>query len=223
MDGLVYSVDDDAAAREELFDLVGSAGYMAQAMGSGAEFLEFVRPDRPSCVLLDLNMPGSDGFAVQTAIAARELPTAVIMVSGAGAIAHAVRAARAGAVQFLEKPCRRSDVIDAIEEGLAIARARESETRANRNARESIGRLAPRERDVLSGLVAGLSSKQIAYHLGLSPRTVEIYRGKLTLKLGLKSSPLVIRLAIDAGVAPLPIPDERSGHSLRYAGGGSAP
>jgi two-component system, LuxR family, response regulator FixJ len=220
VEGLIYIVDDDATAREELVELVASAGYVAHAMGSGAEFLEFVRPDRPSCVLLDLNMPGSDGFAVQTAIAARELPTAVIMVSGAAAIAHAVRAARAGAVQFLEKPCRRSDVIDAITEGLAIARARESETRAGRDARERIGRLAPRELDVLSGLVAGLSSKQIAYHLGLSPRTVELYRGKLTLKVGVKSLPLLIRLAIEAGIAPLAIEEERHERGVRYSAGG---
>ncbi len=207
MNGLVYIVDDNEAARDELVELVQSAGYRTQALGSGTEFLDLAFPDEPACVLLDLNMPGPDGFEVQTALQARELPIVVVMISGQGEICHAVRAARAGAVQFLQKPCRRSEVAAAIEEALELAAERQGQLRASSSARGRIARLAPRELEVLSGLLAGLSSKQIAYHMDLSPRTVEIYRGKLMLKLGLRSLPLVIRLASEAGVVPMALPD----------------
>jgi two-component system response regulator FixJ len=196
-----YVVDDEAAVRRSLTLLLRAAGYEVGTFESGEAFLEAANAGLPlGCVLLDLSMPGMDGLAVQREITARHLPHAVVMITAHGDVPAAVQAMKAGACDFIEKPFRGEDILAAAEAALQRCASHLAEAAEAAEAAERIATLSPREVDVLRGLVAGRQNKMIAQHLGISPRTVEIHRGNLMAKLGVRSLPDIVRMALAAGI-----------------------
>lgn len=195
----VHLVDDDEAIRRSAGFMLKSAGFAVNAHESGVALLA-EREIPPGCILLDVRMPGMDGLAVMEALRERGVTLPVIVMTGHGDVGLAVRAMKAGAVDFIEKPFEKSALIASLEEGFARV---EQVDRGQLRAREAATRLevlTPRERDVLNGLVSGLPNKTIAYDLGISARTVEIYRANMMTKLGVRSLSEALRIAFAAGL-----------------------
>jgi two-component system response regulator FixJ len=195
----VHLVDDDEAIRRSAGFMLKAAGFAVAAHESGVEFLK-EREIEPGCILLDVRMPGMDGLAVMEALKERGLGLPVIVMTGHGDVGLAVRAMKAGAIDFIEKPFEKASLMAALDEG--FARVEQSDRRKVR-AEEAALRLevlTARERDVLNGLVSGLPNKTIAYDLGISARTVEIYRANMMTKLGVRSLSEALRIAFAAGL-----------------------
>jgi len=192
---LIHVVDDDESLRAALLELLDAAGYEARGYASTGEFLLDPPPDRPGCVLLDMRMPGPSGLELQAALQRRGVALPVIFLTGHADVASSVRAMKAGAVDFLEKPVGRDTLFDALQRAL-------QRDAAQRNAREDadrqrarLGVLTPREREVFDRIVAGRLNKQIAAELGIALRTVKAYRADLMAKLGVGSAAELGRLA----------------------------
>lgn len=199
----VYVVDDDDAVRDSLSRFLRIAGLEPRAFGSAAEFLDALPSLVPGCVVLDIHMPGLSGLDALQILHDRGSPLSVIMLTGSGDVAMAVRAMKNGAVEFIEKPCEDGALFAALEAGFETLGQRVSEAAARERAKAAVALLTPREHQVLQGMLAGLPNKLIGYRLGLSMRTVEVYRGKLMDKLGARSLSAAMRLALAAGVEPL--------------------
>ena len=199
----VYLVDDDDAIRRSASFMLKTSGLTVAAFASGVDFLKAVRGLGPGCVLLDVRMPDIDGLAVQAELKARGIALPVIVMTGHGDVTVAVAAMKAGAVDFLEKPFEKSELLAALDDG--FARIDHSGHRAERSALAVIRleALTPRECDVLHGLVNGLPNKTIGYDLGISPRTVEIHRAHLMTKLEVRSLAEALRIAFAAGWSEL--------------------
>ena len=198
-DKTVYLVDDEEAIRRSAGFMLRTSGHRVEAFESGVDFLKVARDLAPGCILLDIRMPGMDGLEVQEALNDRGIALPVVIMTGHGDITIAVRAMKAGAVDFIEKPFEKAVLMGALER--AWQRLERSGQRAAR-AEEAAMRLrilTPRERDVLDGLVEGLPNKTIAYDLGISPRTVEIHRANVMAKLEVKSLSEALRIAFAAG------------------------
>jgi two-component system response regulator FixJ len=196
----VYVVDDDEAIRRSLSFMLRTSGHKVDLFTQGEEFLKGAAKLDPGCVLLDIRMPGMDGLEVQRALAEQGVSLPVIIMTGHGDVGLAVRAMKAGAIDFIEKPFEKATLMSALEQG--FSRIGETDLRRLR-AQEAATRLealTPRERDVLKGLVSGLPNKSIAYDLGISPRTVEIHRANLMTKLDVKSLSEALRIAFAAGL-----------------------
>lgn len=203
-DKRVYVVDDDEAIRRSLNFMLRTSGHTVDLFTCGEEFLKVVSKLEPGCVLLDIRMPGLDGLEVQQALARDGVTLPVIIMTGHGDVNLAVRAMKAGAIDFIEKPFEKATMMSALEQG--FGRLGESDLRKLR-AQEAATRLealTARERDVLKGLVEGLPNKSIAYDLGISPRTVEIHRANLMTKLDVKSLSEALRIAFAAGLGDQP-------------------
>jgi two-component system, LuxR family, response regulator FixJ len=198
----VYVVDDDEAVRDSLEILLETSGFRARSFGSALAFLEAAGTLSPGCLVADVRMPEMDGLELQERLNEAGLRFPVIIITGHGDVPIAVRAMKAGAVDFIEKPFANESILESIR--LALARleqtAEQDAAAAAANARLAL--LTPRERQVLEGLVAGLPNKTIAYDLEISPRTVEIYRARVMDKMAAGSLPELVRLALAAGVAP---------------------
>jgi len=199
----VYLVDDEAPVRRSLGFMLKTSGYEVEQFESGESFLKAAGQLAPGCVLLDVRLGGLDGLAVQQALKDRGIMLPVIIITGHGDVGLAVRAMKAGAVDFLEKPFEKSAVIAAIDHALARTQGRAELERLADQARAQLNGLTPRERDVLNGLVEGQSNKVIAYDLGISPRTVEIHRANLMSKLGVNSLSDALKIAFTARMAQL--------------------
>jgi two-component system, LuxR family, response regulator FixJ len=199
----VYLVDDDDAIRRSASFMLKTSGYLVETFASGADFLKTARALDPGCVLLDVRMPDIDGLAVQAEMKAHGIALPVIVMTGHGDVTVAVTAMKAGAVDFLEKPFEKAEMLAALDDG--FARIDRCGHRAERTALAVIrlAALTPRERDVLHGLVHGLPNKTIAYNLGISPRTVEIHRAHLMTKLDVRSLSEALRIAFSAGWSEL--------------------
>jgi two-component system response regulator FixJ len=207
---LVYIVDDDDAVRRSAGFMLKTSGFDVEAFASGVEFLKQVKTGDPGCILLDVRMPGMDGLEVQRELNAQGIALPVIVLTGHGDVNVAVAAMKAGALDFIEKPFEKSVLLSALEEGFAqIERLDRSKTRAS-EAATRLQALTPRENDVLLGLVRGHPNKTIAYDLGISPRTVEIYRANLMTKLGVQSLSEVLRIAFAAGLGDTPAASQES-------------
>jgi len=194
----VHVVDDDDGVRRSVAFMLKHAGYRVESHISGVEFLKSVKLATRGCVLLDVCMPQIDGLVVQQEMAARGIDMPVVILTGHGDIAAAVKAMRAGAVNFLEKPYEKEDLLHAIEEALKrIDRLDDRDMKAG-EAKIRLASLTGREHDVLNGLVAGYPNKTIAYDLGISPRTVEIYRANMMEKLRVRSLSEALRIAFIA-------------------------
>ena len=199
---LIHVVDDDDSLRASLLDLLGAAGFEARGHASTGDFLLDPLPDRPGCILLDVRMPGPSGLDLQDALQRRACALPVVFLTGHADVATTVRAMRAGAVDFLEKPVRRDTLFDALARALAVdagLRAARDEA-LRRRARLAV--LTPRERMVFDGIVAGRLNKQIAADLGLGLRTVKAYRAQLMDKLGVTTAAELGRLAGEAHDPP---------------------
>ena len=197
-----YVVDDEAVVRRSLVLLLRSAGFEAEAFPSGEAFLDASEPAF-GCVLLDLRMPGMDGLAVQRELGSRGWTLPVIIVTAHGDVPMAVEAMRRGASDFLEKPYDSDHLLRAVDAALARGADRRARLREATDAARLLDALSPREREVLTGLVAGQQNKEIARDLSLSPRTVELHRANLMEKLGARSLSDAIRLALAADPALL--------------------
>lgn len=197
-DQLVHIVDDDDGVRRSVAFMLRHAGYRVEPHISGVEFLKDAKSLERSCVLLDVRMPELDGLQVQLELARIGIDMPVVILTGHGDIALAVKAMRAGAVNFIEKPCEKEVLLHAIGEAFQrLDRLHDREMKAD-EARVRLASLTGRERDVLNGLVAGYPNKTIAYDLGISPRTVEIYRANMMEKLRVRSLSEALRIAFIA-------------------------
>jgi len=196
----VYVVDDDAAVRRSLERLLDSAGFKPVLYETPMTFLGAV-PDLPEgCVLLDVRMPGLDGLAVQAWLEKLDSALPVIVMTGQGDVKTAVRAMKAGAVDFIEKPFDDDVLLNAIDAALTRP-GRPDRDREVLEAAERLAALSPREREVLAALMAGHPNKVIAYDLGISVRTVEVHRARMMNRLGVRQLAEAIRLAVMARMA----------------------
>jgi two-component system response regulator FixJ len=196
----VYIVDDDGAFRSALERLLRSAGLTAVSFESASAFLKAAPELIGGCVLLDVRMPGMGGLELQTQLKSVGFKLPTIVMTLKGDMETAVRAMKGGAVDFIEKPFNDEGLLGAIEAALAIAPGPTRE-REGMEAAKRVARLSPRERQVLDGLVAGRLTKQIAYDLGISARTVEAHRARMLVRLGIHSPAEAVRLAVMAELA----------------------
>jgi len=199
---LVHIVDDDAQVRASTSFLLRGRGYATEIYASGEEFLHQADLNR-GCVLLDLRMPGMNGFEVQRALIERGAELPVIMLSGHGDIKIAVEAMKLGAMDFLEKPYGEHELIDALTRGCEASAAKAANRAGRAAAVARIETLSGREREVLQGLVAGHPNKGIARLLGLSVRTIEMHRARMLASLGVGSLAEAVRIAVAADLPPL--------------------
>jgi two-component system response regulator FixJ len=191
----VHVVDDDAAVRRSLERLLSSAGFAAVSYPTPEAFLEAAPGLAAGCILLDVQMPGMDGLMLQAELRARGGGLPVIVMTGHGDVATAVRAMKAGAADFIEKPFNDEVLVTVIEAALGkvgdVGRDRDAAAAAQR-----IATLSPREREVLEGLVGGRSTKEIAFDLGISIRTVEVHRSRMMERLDVRQFAEAVRLAV---------------------------
>ena len=194
---LVHIIDDEDSVRNSIGFMLQTTGYSVRPWPSGAVFLRELRNAEPGCILLDIRMPEIDGLQVQQQLNARGVTMPVIVLTGHGDVSIAVKAMRAGAVDFLEKPFEAEQLLCSIEKAFAHMGEASSATRTDA-ARTQIASLSAREREVLDGLAAGYPNKTIAYDLGISPRTVEVHRANLMQKLGARSLSEALRITFTA-------------------------
>ncbi|HEX4736017.1 MAG TPA: response regulator [Allosphingosinicella sp.] len=202
MSPLIHIVDDDAQVRAATSYLLSSHGYATETYSGGAEFLARAQLDR-GLLLLDLRMPGMDGHQVLEELVRRGIAIPVVVMSGHGELGPAVEAMKLGAVDFLSKPPSEEELLSAVRRALALFSEGQEKRNAEQEAVARLERLSPRERQMLQGLVAGLSNKEIARRLGLSPRTVEMHRANMMDELGTETLPEALRIALDARLPPL--------------------
>src|SRR5262245_59239457 len=200
VESAVLIVDDDASLREALRSLFGSVGLPVRLFGSAAEFLGSKLPDVPSCLVLDVRLPGLSGLDFQTELAKADIHVPIVFITGHGDIPMTVRAMKAGAVEFLTKPFRDQDLLDAVRLGLERDRARREAGRALSELRAAFDTLTAREKEVLAFVTAGLLNKQIAAEMGVSEITVKVHRGNTMRKMGAKSFADLVRMADALGL-----------------------
>ncbi len=196
----IHIVDDDEAARESLAFLLGAAGHAVKTFNSAGAFLEALSGMAVSCVVTDIRMPGVDGLELMRRLTADGHRFPVIMITGHGDVPLAVEAMKLGAFDFLEKPFDDDIVIAAINAALRRAETATESQHESAEIAERLHGLSPRERQVLEGLVAGQPNKAIGRDLGISPRTVEIYRAKVMEKMKAASLSELVRLAVRVGI-----------------------
>ncbi|MGO8696252.1 MAG: response regulator transcription factor [Limisphaerales bacterium] len=191
----VYVVDDDASIREALSSLARSVGLSVETFSAAKEFLRHKRSEAPACLVLDVRLPGSSGMELQRELAAADNQIPIVFITGHGDIPMSVRAMKAGAVEFLTKPFRDQDLLDAIQQ--AIARDAEALKQRSETAelRTRYEMLTEREREVMRFVVQGLMNKQIAGELGTSEITVKIQRGQVMQKMQAESVPDLVRIS----------------------------
>ncbi len=194
---IVFVIDDDASIRNALKGLISSVGLH---VGSAQEFLRSSRPDAPSCLVLDVRLPGISGLDFQRELARANIHIPIIFITGHGDIPMSVRAMKAGAVEFLTKPFRDQDLLDAIQLALERDRARPQQEAEIAVLRERFESLTPREREVLPLVVSGLLNKQIAAEIGTSETTAKVHRGQLMRKMGADSLADLVRMAERMGI-----------------------
>ncbi len=197
----VFVVDDDRSVREGLVDLIHSVGMKVEAFGSAEEFLRHKRPDTPACLVLDVRLPGPSGLDLQRQVGRSEHPIPIIFITGHGDIPMSVRAMKDGAVEFLTKPFRDQDLLDAIHQALDSDRAAREQRSKAVELRRRYESVTPREREVMQLVVRGLLNKQIASELGASEVTIKMHRGQVMHKMKAESVVELLRMAEMIGAA----------------------
>jgi FixJ family two-component response regulator len=203
---IVFVVDADVSVRDPLRGLIGSVGLSVEFFSSPLEFLQRKRPDMPSCLVLDVRLPGKSGLDFQRELAEADILIPLIFVTGYGDIRTSVRAMKAGAVDFLTKPFHDQDLLDAIQVGLERDRARRQQQAETAMLRGRLELLTPRESAVLPLVVWGLLNKQIAAEIGTTEATVKVHRSQLMKKMDADSLPDLVRMAEKIGI---PSPGDR--------------
>ncbi len=196
----VVVIDDDASVRKALDNLFRSVGLAVELFGSPQEFLQSERPDRPGCIVLDVRFPGRSGLDMQREISAANTPLPIIFITGYGDIPMSVRAMKAGAVEFLTKPFRDQDLLDAVGVALEKDRVRRANEVRLSELRTRFQTLTARERQVLSLVIAGRLNKQIAGELGVSEMTVKMHRRQVMRKMQATGLAQLVRLADQLGL-----------------------
>jgi two-component system, LuxR family, response regulator FixJ len=196
----IHVIDDDAAMRDSLSFLLEVNGYKPMTYDSANAFLSVPAIDAPACVVSDIRMPGITGIELVRKLKSAGNAWPIILITGHGDVALAVEAMKAGAADFIEKPFDDATLLGAIQAALEIRPATPGEGNAKSEAEARLADLSPRERDVLRGLVAGKINKVIAHDLGISPRTVEVYRANLMAKTGARGMSELMRIALAAGL-----------------------
>jgi len=197
---IVFVVDDDPSVRHAIKRLLGSVGLQVELFGSAQEFLRSKRPDAPSCLVLDVRLPGISGLDFQRELAEANIHIPIIFITGHGDIPMSVRAMKAGAVEFLTKPFRDQDLLDAVQLAIERDRARRQREAEMATLRERFESLTPREREVLPLVVSGLRNKQIAAEIGTSETTAKVHRSQLMRKMGAESLADLVRMAERMGI-----------------------
>ncbi len=197
---IVFIIDDDPSMRRALTNLFQSVGLKVEAFGSAQDMLQSKLPDVPSCLVLDVRLPGLSGLDLQADLAKANTHIPIIFITGHGDIPMTVRAMKGGAVDFLTKPFRDQDMLDAVVAAIERDRKRREAERTIANVRSLFETLTPREREVLALVASGLMNKQIAAELGLAEITVKIYRGQLMRKMGARALADLIRMTETLGI-----------------------
>jgi FixJ family two-component response regulator len=192
---IVIVIDDDPAIRESIGSLIRSVGLEATLFASVDEFLKAGRPDGSTCLVLDVRLPGRSGLELQRELAAANIRLPIIFLTGYGDIPMSVTAMKGGAIEFLTKPFRDQDLLDAIQLGIARDHAWLEDEKAMAGVRARFETLTPREREVMASVVAGRLNKQIAYEIGVSEITVKVHRGQVMRKMQAASLPDLARMA----------------------------
>ncbi|MBR1127862.1 response regulator transcription factor [Bradyrhizobium iriomotense] len=199
-DPIVLIVDDDPSMRRALTNLFQSVGLKVEAFSSAAEIMEAKPPAVPSCLVLDIRLPGLSGLDLQADLAKANIHTPIIFITGHGDIPMTVRAMKSGAVDFLTKPVRDQDMLDAVQAAIERDRKRRDAEKSISGVRSRFEGLTARERDVLALVASGLMNKQVAAELGLAEITVKIYRGQIMRKMGAKSLADLVRMTDALGI-----------------------
>ena len=194
-DAIVFVVDDDSSIREAIKNLVSLEGLRVETFGTAQEFLQTERPDLPGCAVLDVELPGLSGLDLQRELAAHGIQLPIIFITGYGDIPMSVRAMKAGATEFLTKPFRDQDLLDAIQQALERDRVARQHSRDIAQLRERFDGLTSREKEVMGLVVAGWLNKQIGFELEISEITVKIHRGRVMSKMGAQSLAELVRMA----------------------------
>jgi FixJ family two-component response regulator len=190
----IHIVDDDEAVRESLGDLLRSMGYEVMLYGSTSEFLKVELPDAPACLILDIRLPGTSGLELQEYLRRIDIRLPVILMTGFGDIPMSVKGMKAGAVDFLTKPIRDQDLLDAVTTAIQIDKGRRQEAGQIAQLRERYASLTSRERQVVMLVASGLMNKQVANELSISEVTVKMHRGRAMRKLSAKSVAMLARM-----------------------------
>jgi len=198
----IHVIDDDQSVRDALSSLFRSVGYRVQLYGSTNAFMEAKRADANSCLVLDIRLPGASGLDLQTHLNQAQIPIPVIFMTGHGDIPMSVRAMKAGAIDFLAKPFRDQDMLDAVANALEADRKRRSVDGSLAAVRAAYETLTAREREIMQLVTTGLMNKQVAGNLGLSEITVKIHRASVMKKMGCQSLADLVRMASLLGLDP---------------------
>ncbi len=207
---VVFVVDDDRAVRDSVRRLLASVGMTVEVFPTAQAFLAAPRADAPGCLVLDVRLPGLSGLDLQRELLSADVTLPIVFITGHGDIPMSVQAMKAGAVEFLTKPYRSQELLDAIRHAIERDRAARVERQELTEFRRRYETLTPRERDVMAGVVAGLLHKQIAAEFGTSEATVKEQRGQVMVKMRAGSVPELVRSAARLGISP-------------YSGGGTPP
>lgn len=203
MSPIVYVVDDEPSVCLALKRLLRSVGLEARTFISAQEFLNSGRPDAPGCLILDVRLPGLSGLDLQAGLAAEKIDLPVVFITGHGDIPMSVRAMKAGAIEFLTKPFREQDLLEAIQRGIEQNRNVRIQSAEMRVLQQLYALLTPREREVFPCVASGLLNKQIAAQLGTSEKTIKVHRGQIMQKMKAKSLAHLIRMAEKLGLGSI--------------------
>jgi len=200
----VYVVDDDESVRRALARLIGSLGLQVETFASAQAFLEYDPPDRPSCLVLDVRLPGPSGLELQASLGRAQRTMPIIFITGHGTVPTSVRAMKEGALDFLQKPFEDQKLLDGIQRALTRSRQARAESAERAEIQHRLDTLTPREREVMYLVAAGRLNKQIAGELGTTEKTIKVHRGRAMRKMGAVSVADLVRMMLRLGPDPAP-------------------
>jgi len=197
---IVYVVDDDPSVRKALERLLRSAGHDAKTFASALEFLDCSHPDSPGCLVLDIKMPKLSGLDLQERLAEKGISFPIIFVTGHGTVPASVKALKAGAIDFLQKPFKDSELLDAVSRGIEKHCRLRQEHKEMEGLRARLDNLTAREREVFRLVVSGMLNKQVAFDLGIAEKTIKVHRARVMEKMGAQSLADLVRFAEKLGI-----------------------